>query len=499
MAYKCIIFSRVSTAKQTLEQQTELLINEAIRRGYSKDELYLISDKESATQLDISERLGLQKLQDAIAEHSSINTIIVYELSRLSRRPADLYKIKEFLLSKKINLVSIAPPFELLDSDGNQSKHASMIFGIFGSLAEQEGYLRVERVKRGIAKKKSEGKVMGKKMIFGYTRINGEPKIKDDESTLIKEIFNRFEAGESCGAIGYDFYLRGVFGTDNKRNTVVCRVSNILSEERYNGSVWPFPGIVSKTQFDRCREIIKNRSKNFARIHYTDKDYYCVGVLYTDKGFAMCPSYGTGIYQYRDPNKECSLNVNMKILDELTLYALKKYLDSGVNALEKEKEIEEVRKKLNINKEKEIEINRKIKSLKDENDMIEYRVIKRRISESKGDSMIDANLLSIKKLEDTLDDIVYENGLFNNRLIYLNSFFSDDDYTSSSDIASTPNEIKANIRKYIERIVVTRTGFGSFTLKYIFKDKAEKVYSFTSVVHKKKFYNELGEEIDIKK
>ena len=112
MAYKCIIFSRVSTQKQTLEQQTDLLVAEALRRGYSKEELEIIQEKESATQLDISERLGLQKLQDSLAEHPSINTIIVYELSRLSRRPADLYKIRDFLLSRKINLVSIAPPFE---------------------------------------------------------------------------------------------------------------------------------------------------------------------------------------------------------------------------------------------------------------------------------------------------------------------------------------------------------------------------------------------------
>ena len=495
--YKCIIFSRVSTAKQTLEQQTEKLIEEALKRGYSKEELLVIQEKESATQLELSERIGLQKLQDALAENSSIECIIIYELSRLSRKPADIYKLRDIFLNKKINLIILTPYIELLDSEGNLNSMSSMLFGIFGTLSEQEGYIRIERVKRGIAKKKSEGKVMGKKMIFGYERINGEPKVKTSESILIEEIFNRFEAGESCGAIGYDMYLRGVFGSELKRGSAVCRVSNILNEERYCGNVWPFPAIVSKTQFEKCRKIIESHSKDFSRIHYTDKDYYCVGRLYTDKGFAMSASYGNRRYQYRDPAKVNSLTVNMNIIDDLTLYALKKYLDSGVNVLEKEEEIKDTRNKIRINDDKEREIKKKIELLKSENEMIEMRIIKKRLNEAKGDEMIDSNLLTIKKLEDSLDDISYENGVFMNRLIYLNSFFSDSDFNSSIDIASTPDDIKRNIRKYIERIIVTRTGYGSFTVKYVFKDKAEKTYSFTSVVHKKKFYDSTGQEISI--
>ena len=496
MSTKCIIFARVSTQKQTLEQQLDKLIDEARKREYDDSQLVIIKDKESATKLSIDERLGLQKLKEAINQYDDIDCIIIYELSRLSRRPADLYQIRDFLLKRKINLISLAPPMELLDSNKELSNTASMIFGIFGSLAEQEGYLRVERVKRGIAKKKSEGKVMGRKMIFGYDRINGEPVINEQQADVVREIFRRFEAGESCGVIGYDMFLRGVFGSDLKRNSTVSRVSVMLADGRYAGE-WPFPAIVSKTQFDKCRDIIHQHSKDFARVHYTDKDYYCVGVLYTDRGFAMCPSYGNRRYQYRDPNKVYSLNANMNIVDNLTLYALKKYLDSGINEAEKQAEIEEVRRKIDINKEKQSEINKKIALLNEENEMIENRIIKKRITEARGDEMIDENLNMIKKLEESLDDIIYENGVFMNRLIYLNSFLYEGD--GSSQIADTPNDIKANIKKYIERIVLTRLGFGRFKLRYIFKDKSEKEYGFHSVVHNLKYYDENDNEIKIEK
>lgn len=491
---KCVIFARVSTQKQTLEQQIDLLVVEAHRRGYDDSQLVMIKEKESATSLDISERVGLQKLQEAIAEDSSIDCIIIYELSRLSRRPADLYKIRDFLLPKKINLISLTPPLELLDSEGNLSNTASMIFGVFSSLAEQEGYIRVQRVKRGIAKKKSEGKVMGRKMIFGYDRVKGEPVVNEKQAVIVREIFDRFQSGESCGVIGYDMYLRGVFGSDLRRCSAVSRVSVLLADERYCGK-WPFPAIVSKAQFDKCRSIINSHSKDFARTNYTDKDYYCAGVLYTDRGYAMCPSYGNRRYQYRDPDKVYSLNVNMNILDNLTLYALKRYLESGVNEAERQSEIEEVRDKLDKNKERESEIRKKISMLNEENDMIENRIIKKRITESKGDSMIDANIAQIRKLEDSLDDILYENGVFNNRLIYLISFL----YESAEDnvIPDTPNEIKANIKKYITKIIVSRLGFGRFNIRYIFRDKTEKEYGFYSIVHKCQYFDDQGQEIHL--
>lgn len=57
---KCIILSRVSTEQQDLIQQTENVKNEALRQGYSPENIIIIEDKESAVKLSEEEIKSLQ-------------------------------------------------------------------------------------------------------------------------------------------------------------------------------------------------------------------------------------------------------------------------------------------------------------------------------------------------------------------------------------------------------------------------------------------------------
>ena len=90
---KCILFSRVSTLQQSLESQTDSIKNEALRLGYNENNLILIEQKESAVKLDIEERIGIQQLKHYIENDKNIDCVIVYEISRLARRPKILYEI----------------------------------------------------------------------------------------------------------------------------------------------------------------------------------------------------------------------------------------------------------------------------------------------------------------------------------------------------------------------------------------------------------------------
>lgn len=49
MEKKAIILSRVSSEHQTLEQQTEAVLKEVEKDGYSDDNIIIIEDKESAS------------------------------------------------------------------------------------------------------------------------------------------------------------------------------------------------------------------------------------------------------------------------------------------------------------------------------------------------------------------------------------------------------------------------------------------------------------------
>lgn len=138
MENKAIILSRVSSEHQTLEQQTETVLKEVRRDGYTDDNIIIIEDKESAIKLSEEERNGLNKMKEYIKNDPSINAVYLYELSRLSRRQTMLFNIRDFLIERKIQLVCVQPPMKLLDEDGTMSTTAAITFALYSTLSETE-------------------------------------------------------------------------------------------------------------------------------------------------------------------------------------------------------------------------------------------------------------------------------------------------------------------------------------------------------------------------
>lgn len=74
---KAIILSRVSTDKQSLDEQSKQLINYAIQKGYTKDNLILVAENESAIKLSEAERKGLNQMKQHIATDKAINAVFI--------------------------------------------------------------------------------------------------------------------------------------------------------------------------------------------------------------------------------------------------------------------------------------------------------------------------------------------------------------------------------------------------------------------------------------
>ena len=72
---RVIVLSRVSTEGQDLTQQTDEVLREVYKDGYTDSNIILIEDKESAIKLSEEERLGLNKMKDHIN-----NNPYIYEL-----------------------------------------------------------------------------------------------------------------------------------------------------------------------------------------------------------------------------------------------------------------------------------------------------------------------------------------------------------------------------------------------------------------------------------
>lgn len=88
-------------------------------------------------------------MKQLIESDSSISTVYLYELSRLSRRQLVLYSIRDFLVERKIQLICLKPYFRLLDNEGTLSQTGSFMFSLFLSLSESEMILKKERMMRG--------------------------------------------------------------------------------------------------------------------------------------------------------------------------------------------------------------------------------------------------------------------------------------------------------------------------------------------------------------
>ena len=96
---KCILLVRVSTEskKQEIslrEQETELF-ELALSKGYCEEDIIAICKQESALKrryatsdekdaIEIKQQ-GLQEMEDAIKNDSSINCVFAWEISRISR------------------------------------------------------------------------------------------------------------------------------------------------------------------------------------------------------------------------------------------------------------------------------------------------------------------------------------------------------------------------------------------------------------------------------
>ena len=104
---RAIILSRVSTQQQDLTQQTDEVLREVHKDGFSDDNIIIIEDKESAIKLSEEERRGLNRMKCEINEDPNIKCVYIYELSRLSRRQLVLFSIRDYLVERNIQLICL--------------------------------------------------------------------------------------------------------------------------------------------------------------------------------------------------------------------------------------------------------------------------------------------------------------------------------------------------------------------------------------------------------
>ena len=143
-------YTRVSTDKQDLEKQKNLLLEYAQANQMMIDEF--IDTEVSSTQGTKERRVDelLSKLKEG-------DSLLVAELSRLGRNMLQTLNIINELAEKGVSLIFVRQP-ELSTS----GPHTKLLMAIYSYFAEAEREYISIRTKQGLAAAKAKGKILGR-------------------------------------------------------------------------------------------------------------------------------------------------------------------------------------------------------------------------------------------------------------------------------------------------------------------------------------------------
>ena len=399
---KIIILARVSTEGQSLESQVEKLIGEAKRLGYEEQDITIISGKESGVKLDIEERQTIQQMKEHI-ETGLYDMVLIWEVSRLARRPKVLYEVREYLIERHVNLRCMTPQFTMLKEDGTIDPTASLVFALFGTMAEEEARLSKERMKRGRIAKREQLKYIGGNVQFGYTwdKENDKIYINEEERETVVEIFERYANGESKRQIAKDLIDRGKLRYDNYATACVM-LGRMIRRPEYagiKGDTYPYPAIISQELYYKVRTIAESRNKYRIRKQGL---YYLQGIIHWKTNGMLMSPYKCGVqYKAWDENTNSGTMINMNYIESLAWHFAVEY-KKRISGPEKLKMIKSLIDEMVYNNQRHQKVIEEHMSIGKTIERINERVVKGKMSDEQGDRLIEEQQIRLKELDNMM-------------------------------------------------------------------------------------------------
>lgn len=368
---KCILLSRCSTTQQDLKQQTDELIKEAKRSGFTARNMIVIENYESAIKLDLEERQGLQKLKEYIENDNNIRCVFIYEISRLSRRPTVLFQMRDYFIERQIQMICLKPYMRLLEN-GQMSQSANIMFSLFSTLAESEMMIKKERFMRAKNDLKSQGKKSAGSVKFGYRKTKDKYVVIDEfQSVIVNEIYDHYIEDERTSLYETYIWASGKwpeFFPIKPYKYCQHRIRNILIEPMYVDGNWCYKPFIDPEKQRKAKEKM-NGARCRARFHVND-NYLGRGLLYCKTCGRMLTPCGGRTAAYICPtNKEHNVTINSKNIDNLIWDEARilANINSNINydvkireLGEQLKELKNIRKNIVIEKDKVILMQEKL-------------------------------------------------------------------------------------------------------------------------------------------
>jgi len=428
---KCILLVRVSTDSKkqelSLREQESELFELALSKGYKEEDIIAICKQESALKrryatndekdaIEIKQQ-GLQEMEDAIKNDSSINCVFAWEISRISRREKVLFDELEFLTDRKIQLIILKPYIELLNSDGSLNPSSKMQFSMFAALADAEMRNKSDRFRRTKESRRKEGKYVGGWLPYGYTVEPSTKKIiiNEEEAAIVKYMFNEYLKGRtSIYKLANELQERGIIDYDNKhsaftfaytilRNYSYAGLQSTVRQKGRKASTNVYPAIVTKEMVDKAIEMseqAKSKPKTDVK-----NIYYCKSLLKcADCGRIYVARLNKAVYHCSNENNKCN-NAEISInLADTILWNVAMTLKISQMLHQSEEDKTAYQTQIEVLKQKIEKINIDIENNNKAYTLLNKRIIMQKITEEDGE-LIEKELDSTKKeLEKKLNE-----------------------------------------------------------------------------------------------
>jgi DNA invertase Pin-like site-specific DNA recombinase len=211
-------YYRVSTDKQDYENQKTGVV-EFSKRQNLPIEVEVIDDGKSGTLAPEKRQLG--QLLGIVKED---DVIIAAEISRLTRKLCDLFKIASYLSDKKVKLYTVKDNYTLDTSIQGQA-----VLFAFGLAAQIERDMLSQRVREALARKKKEGIRLGRPRGSRYSKL----AVYDEY--IRKSVEDNISLAEIARRVGCDWNtLRRYCNRNNIETSGRVIVSRKRKSECYN-------------------------------------------------------------------------------------------------------------------------------------------------------------------------------------------------------------------------------------------------------------------------
>lgn len=269
------IYSRVSTEIQDYGKQTDELKEFAARNGI--DIKYIFEEKVSGLKDD---RIEFQKLERLTKEE--IDIVLVWELSRLSRRSIFIQQVVKDFATKGICVFTKKEGLYTLNDDGTENRNAMFTIGVISMIAEQE----IETIKeRTLSSRRrfviKEGRSYTSTAPYGYdyNPTSKQLTINKDEAEVIRRMYQLSIEGVSTNRISKILTSEGIKTKKGNSNWSLATIRDILHNPVYKGlpeytmtirgkkvtEIVSAPTIISSEVFEQSERELdarRNRSKS---------------------------------------------------------------------------------------------------------------------------------------------------------------------------------------------------------------------------------------------